>query len=151
MRRIAAVGTVVLLASVLVGCTAPETADPTDVQRWLERRQLADAGIGQMAGLAAKTADVQSAEDGGIPSGVRIDLDEPARIGTIEFSCFGAETMDAQVRITTDSHAGAEVKRVRCADGAVRFESTVGDGQVVSIGAEGFNENGVGAWAVAVR
>jgi len=142
----------VLVAVVLSGCATAEVPDAAAVQQWMSQQQKADAGIGQMSALASAAADVAEGESAD-PEGVRIDLAEPSRVRSIEFSCFGTETMDAAVHLVTGSSTvGAGAQQVRCVDGPVVIDvADIGELPVSAIGANGINADGLGAWAVVVR
>lgn len=151
MRRTLGGATAALVAVALSGCAA-EAADAAAVQEWMSQQQRTDAGIGQMSALASAAAD--SAEDESAdPEGIRIDLAEPSRITSIEFSCFGAETMDAAVQVVTGSSTiGLGTQQVRCADGRVALDAPDIEGFPVSaVSVNGMNEDGLGAWAAVVR
>lgn len=141
-----------LVAVALSGCSAPEPPDPEAVQQWLSRQESASVGvgIGAMSALASKTADT-AAEGVDEPEGVRIELAESARISSIEFTCFGAETMDAVVHVTTRSSSAGTGVQVRCADGPVEIANPVDGLPVSMIRANGVNDSGFGAWSVVVR
>jgi|GEM_PF-3260036 len=152
MRRILGGATAVLVAVALSGCATAEVPDAAAVQEWMSQQQKADAGIGQMSALASAAADV-AADESADSEDVRIDLAEPARVSSIEFSCFGAETMDAAVHLVTGSSTiGTGAQQVRCADGPVSIDvAGIGELPVSAVGANGINADGLGAWAVVVR
>jgi len=103
-----------------------------------------------MSGLASTRETADAAEKEGRQEGVRIEMDESERISAIEFTCFGAETMDARVSVeSSSSFAGATVHKVRCDAGPEMIDTQ--DAAVSAVTINGVNADGFGAWAARFR
>ncbi|GAA2897609.1 hypothetical protein [Microbacterium esteraromaticum] len=151
MKKTSAAVVVAIAALALTGCSASQSTDDGAVQRWLEERAESTAGAAQLSGLAVKPDD-QRTLDGAIAAGqaVRIDFESPQDVTSVQFECFGAETMDAGVYYESGSgQVGTGATDVRCADGPITID--VGREPLSAIAADGTNAEGLGAWSVTVR
>ncbi|MEV7618995.1 hypothetical protein AB0N59_02545 [Microbacterium sp. NPDC089321] len=151
MKKTSVAAAVALAALALTGCSASQSTDDGAVQRWLEERADSTDGVAQLSGLAVKPDDERTL-DGAIAAGeaVRIDFESPRQIASVEFECFGAETMDASIYYESGSgQVGTGGTDVRCADGPIAID--VGAAPLSAIAASGINDDGFGAWSVTVR
>ena len=142
---------IALAAIALTGCSAAQPPDPDAVQSWLEKQTAGDDEAAHLSGLAVKPDDSRTL-DGAIAAGeaVRIDFESPKAVTSVEFECFGAQTMDASVYYQAGSdHVGTGDTDVRCADGPITI--LVGEAPLSAIAASGINDDGFGAWSVTVR
>ncbi|MFJ4045662.1 hypothetical protein ACIPV2_07970 [Microbacterium sp. NPDC089987] len=150
MKHILAASLAALAALALTGCTAAEPPGSAAVQQWLDEQDRASAGSGAfMSGLASTSETADAATKEGRQEGVRIEMDESERISTIEFTCFGAETMDARVSVESSSSAEASVHKVRCDAGPETIDTQ--DAPVSAVTINGVNADGFGAWAASFR
>lgn len=150
MKKTSGAVVVAIAALALTGCSASQSTDDGAVQPWLERAE-STAGAAQLSGLAVKPDD-QRTLDGAIAAGqaVRMDFESPQDVTSVQFECFGAETMDAGVYYESGSgQVGTGATDVRCADGPITID--VGREPLSAIAADGTNAEGLGAWSVTVR
>lgn len=151
MRKISGGFIIALAAIALAGCSASEAADAEAVQQWLTEQSQAAADVDHMSGLASEPDDERTL-DGALSTGeaVRIDYDSPQKVSSVEFACFGAETMDASVYYEAGSGSiGTGATDVRCADGPITID--VGEKPLTAIAASGISSGGHGAWSVTMR
>ena len=151
MKKVSGGLAVALAALALTGCSAAQPPDPDAVQSWLEEQAETGDDAARLSGLAVKPDDTRTL-DGAIAAGeaVRMDFASPKDVTSVEFECFGAETMDASVYYQAgSSHVGTGGSDVRCADGPIAID--VGEAPLSAIAASGINDDGFGAWSVTVR
>ena len=142
----------------LAGCSAPAAPDPDAVQQWITDQEADAEGGSQATGLA----DTTEAAKEHPANGVRLDFPEPERVGSVTASCFGAETMQVAVEVSSETPEGASGSTspstqtagteltVTCADGAATIDGLALDQPVTSIRVNGHNERGFGAWSVTI-
>lgn len=152
MKRISVCTGLVLGALTLSACAA-DTADSAQVQQWMTDQQRTAGGeLGLMTALAFQASDIADQTVDGLGEQIRMDFDEPVRIADVEFTCFGAETMDVSVYTEADGHhIGTGAVDVRCDDGPVTVDLGIGDKPASSVSVIGANAVGAGAWSVVVR
>lgn len=154
-------GAAALTAAALIGvfaltaCSAATgaTASPDEVQEWMTAQEdPAGDELASMTGLADTTSDIADETVDGLGDQIRVDFHEPVRVADVQFTCFGAETMDFSLFTQAgSSHVGTGATDVRCADGAISVETGVGAELVDRVSVIGANSSGVGAWAAVVR
>lgn len=155
MKRISGGALVALTVLALTSCSAGTgaTASDAEVQQWMAERS-AEAGdaTAEMAGLALTASDISDKTLDDLGEQVRIDFEGPVRITDVEFTCFGAETMDVSVYADAGSGlVGTGATDVRCADGPITIDIGEGEPRTSTLAVVGVNDAGVGAWAVTVR
>lgn len=159
-RMNAGAGTIIgavaaLSALALTSCSAgtEATASSAEVQEWMTAQENPAGGaLASMVGLAQQASDLADETLDDLSDQIRIDFQEPTRVAEVEFTCFGAETMDVSLFTQAgSSQIGTGAVDVRCDDGPISLETGVGDAHVDRMSVIGGNSSGAGAWAVTIR
>lgn len=147
MKTWRGIGAGMLLLVVLTGCSGPTEPNTDEVQEWLGAWDDADVGpdaLGMVAGLP--TAD----GDGVVDEGITLGSLGGVTVTSIEFSCFGEQTMSVEYSIVSDTESkGVRVDDLACDDSPHPIAVSAED--VTDVRVNGFSPRGLGAWAAVPR
>lgn len=134
-----------LLALGAAACTAPQGADPDEVQRWMsERDAAADVSLGVMSAPVGP-ADPEPGPD----EGISVTYPRPERVDGVRLACLGEGTVSFTVEVTGVSSSTTEEHRdLQCGPGEHEVSLPVAD--ATSVRVDGFGADREGAWHAVV-
>lgn len=139
------IGAGMLLLVALTGCSAAAEPNPDEVSEWIGSwDESIPNSIGVLAGMATKQSNAHPGEGASMSELDAVDA------STIEFSCFGEETMSVDYTVETEPTAMNRVEEDLVCDDSphVLSRDVVG---ITAVTANGISPTGLGAWAVVVR
>ncbi|MEV8250149.1 hypothetical protein AB0O87_04370 [Microbacterium sp. NPDC076768] len=148
-RRALVLGIVVMAA--LSGCSSAPAVDPVAVQNWLEEQNSLDVP-GSLATLTGPSAPLEA--EGEADQSVTVSFDEPVAVASLLFTCFGPETMSAEITLTGADANGTSTSQTQRTDDLPCDGSTQTLGltqdAVTEVTASGLSADAVGAWTFFV-
>jgi hypothetical protein len=137
---------VLLLALGAAACTAPQGADPDEVQRWMsERDAAADVSLGVMSAPVGP-ADPEPGPD----EGISVTYPRPERVDGVRLACLGEGTVSFTVEVTGVSSSTTEEHRdLRCGPEEHEIPLT-GVAEATGVRVNAFGADRDGAWSAAV-